>query len=112
MSIATVRLATSVWNPSPVIEKSETPAKSTASEPADRDLRLVVSTELRALLTKAASQRENDFRSTLESVRAALAALERTCEAVTVKLSEQPSVSASAVSELVERFVGAATRDY
>jgi hypothetical protein len=111
MSIATVQLATSVWNPSPVIEKSETPAKPTASEPADRDLRRIVSTELRALLTKGASQRENDFRSTLESVRAALVAFERTCETVTVQLSEHPSVSASAVSELVERFVGAATRD-
>jgi hypothetical protein len=47
----------------------------------------------------------------LESVRATLVALERTCETGSVKLSEPPSVSATAVAELVEMFVGAATRD-
>ncbi len=110
MNIAQIRLATS-GAPSPIIEKPGTPARPTGSEPTHRDLRQVLSTELGDLLTNAEGRLENDLRSVLESARTALTALERTCEAASVKLTDHPSASAAAVPELVERFVDAAAHE-
>jgi hypothetical protein len=83
-------------------------------ESGPRDFRQLVGTELSAFLARETDQRHRDWCAALESVnsiRAALVGLERTCEAASLKLSENPPPSASAISELVELFVAAAARD-
>jgi hypothetical protein len=111
MNIATLGLVHSAARPSQARDDQVTPAGQTSHESASRDFRQLVGTELSAFLAKETDQRHRDWCSALESLKAALVGLERTCEAEAVKLSENPPASAAAIAELVESFVAAAARD-
>lgn len=104
MNPAIIRFTTPSGNQSPHFEDAPT------SDVKATELRHKVATELKALFTEA-SQRNNDWWRTLESIKDTLAGLQRTCEGASDKLTENQSTSAAAVSELVEEFVAAATSD-
>lgn len=110
---STIRLASPVSNPSLTPEEWTTPAKPTTSEPPSeqRDFRQLVATELSALFAREIGRRNSDWCSALESIKATLVSLERTCGTASVKLTENPPASATAISELVETFVATAARD-
>src|SRR5262245_58086922 len=89
----------------PFVAKTPTTSgESTLDESKTKDLGQVINTRITAFLTEETSRRNDEWRHTLQSFRAALTALDRTCEAA-ARLPETPEVSASAVSDLVENCV-------
>jgi hypothetical protein len=108
---STIRLATPVSNPSPGSEAQASRVRPTSTEPEQRDFRQVVATELSALFTREITRRASEWSSALESIKATLVGLERSCGTASAKLTENPSASATAISELVETFVAMAARD-
>jgi hypothetical protein len=107
----TIRLASPASNPSLTPEEWTTPAKPTTNEPEQRDLRQLVATELSALFAREATRRNSEWCGALESIKATLVSLERTCGTASVKLTENPAASATAITELVETIVATAARD-
>lgn len=88
-------------------EEPETPmVPSVGDRP---NLRNVVTAEFTTLLSRESNRRNNEWRATLELVRGALVALDRSWGAAGGKF-ESP-VSASAISDLVDVIVTAARRD-
>src|SRR5262245_58645187 len=103
MSITPIRPIT------PLADEPATPNAQTSGGANRPDLRDLVEAEFRALMNREADRRNNEWRGTLELVRGALSALERTWSATGGKL-DSPT-PASAVSDLVEVIVAAARRD-
>ena len=75
----------------------------------EKDLRQLVETELTALMTDETTRRDDQWRQTLDSFKRALVELEQTCEVASSRSSEP--LPAAAVSDLVEKCVGAAAAE-